>query len=140
MHILIVEDDRNLAQVWAEALGRDGHSVSRCHDSDTCLGLLRFEHFDVIVLDLVLGEADMLGVADLIGLVHRGTDIVVVTGSDGFLHGELLRSSGAVRAEFRKPVPVSDLRAFIEHLGRRRGGASGGESGGAASDGGPAAR
>jgi two-component system phosphate regulon response regulator OmpR len=61
-NILLVEDDRRLAEMVSEYLGEAGFSVSVAGDGRTGLARLAAEAFDALVLDLMLPDLDGLEV------------------------------------------------------------------------------
>ena len=61
-NILLVEDDRRLAEMVSEYLGEAGFSVSVAGDGRTGLARLAAEPYDALVLDLMLPDMDGLEV------------------------------------------------------------------------------
>jgi len=60
--ILLIEDDRRLAEMISEYLGEAGFSVSAAGDGRTGLSRLQAEPYDALVLDLMLPDMDGLEV------------------------------------------------------------------------------
>ena len=60
--VLVVEDDRRLAEMVSEYLGEAGFSVSVAGDGRTGLARLAAEPYDALVLDLMLPDVDGLEV------------------------------------------------------------------------------
>ena len=81
--ILLVEDDDDLRQMFADALRFAGFNVRQAPDGLHALRILETESPDLIVLDLVLPGVDGLSVRDeiLAHLETRHIPIVIVTGS-----------------------------------------------------------
>jgi two-component system phosphate regulon response regulator OmpR len=61
-HILLIEDDRRLAEMVSEYLGEAGFRVSIAGDGRTGLSRLGSESYDALVLDLMLPDMDGLEV------------------------------------------------------------------------------
>lgn len=61
-HILLIEDDRRLAEMVSEYLGEAGFRVSVAGDGRTGLSRLGSEPYDALVLDLTLPDMDGLEV------------------------------------------------------------------------------
>ena len=63
MHILIIEDEKQLCQSIAEGLRMDGYEADTCFDGDEGLELCLVENYDLILLDLNLpGVAPVSGI------------------------------------------------------------------------------
>ena len=81
--LLMIEDDRRLAGMVSEYLGRSGFSVARAEDAEQGLAALRRESFDLVLLDLMLPDADGLDLCRRIRSeagVAPAIPIVMVTG------------------------------------------------------------
>ena len=52
MRILLVEDDRDVAEYIRRELEEEGHAVSVCHDGGAGLRAAERVAFDIIVLDI----------------------------------------------------------------------------------------
>ena len=119
MNTLLVEDDLSLRQVLAATLEAAGHSVVCCGDIDSAERALLCSKFDILILDLFLGDANSLGLASLAGYTAPEADILVLTGSDLFPRGEIYRQCPNVSWILRKPVSMHDLTSVISHVARR---------------------
>ena len=58
MHILVVEDEKNLCDTIVRSLKRLAYSVDYCYDGKTATEMLAVENFDIVVLDLNLPDTD----------------------------------------------------------------------------------
>ncbi len=78
--ILVIDDEREVAEVLNDQLARDGHGVVVCSDAQT--GLARFERepFDLVITDLGMPGVSGWEVARLVKLWRPGTPVVMVTG------------------------------------------------------------
>ncbi len=76
MRILLVEDNRVLAQGIKAALLREGHAVDHAATSAAAEHILAAEPFDVMILDLGLPDED--GLALLRRLRQRGNTVAVL--------------------------------------------------------------
>jgi two-component system, OmpR family, response regulator QseB len=82
MRILLVEDDRMIAQGLQTALLQDGYAVDAMGDGNSAAAALRSSRFDLVLLDLGLPERDGLEV--LRELRRRGdaTPVIILTARD----------------------------------------------------------
>jgi DNA-binding response OmpR family regulator len=63
MRILLVEDDREVAEYVRRQLEEEGTSVTVCHDGTAGLRAAELHAFDIIVMDVMLPFMDGLQVA-----------------------------------------------------------------------------
>ncbi|UNK48022.1 response regulator transcription factor [Lysobacter sp. S4-A87] len=82
MRILLVEDNACLANAIVLKLRRDGHALDWQADGFSASRVLRYQRFDLVVLDI--GLPRMSGLELLAGLRKRGdtTPVLVVTARD----------------------------------------------------------
>lgn len=120
MRLLILEDDRCLAQVFAESLEEAGHSVRAAHDNETAVGLLEREAFDLLIFDLLIGDETSIPVLDFANYAAPGAEVILVTGSGLFPRGELHYSVSGISHRLQKPVKLSDLLFLVDHFERTR--------------------
>ena len=66
--VLVACKDAACATTLTEFMAPDGYDLERCHDAQGVLRLVSRRHFDVIVLDLALGEE---GGVDLLSFARR---------------------------------------------------------------------
>ena len=118
MRILLVEDDRQLAQGLRKAFRRQGHATDWIADGAVADGLLRTERFDLIVLDLGLPGLDGLEV--LRRLRGRGvqTPVLVLT-ARGELNERVTGLDTGADDYLGKPFELSELEARARALLRR---------------------
>lgn len=79
MRILVIEDDDDLADALVRRLRRVGHAVDWQSDGLIASGVLEYEHFDLIVLDV--GLPRLSGLDILMRLRERGdkTPVLMLT-------------------------------------------------------------
>ena len=82
MRILVVEDDRELAEYVRRTLEEEGNSVSTCFDGRAGLRAAQASPFDAIVLDVMLPSLDGLEVTRRLRAGAIRTPILLLTGRD----------------------------------------------------------
>ena len=82
MRILLVEDDRDVADYIRRDLEEEGHAVSVCHDGAAGLRAAELAAFDIIVLDVMLPVMDGLEVTRRLRRGHVRTPILLLTARD----------------------------------------------------------
>lgn len=118
MHILVVEDDKRVADHVARGLRESGHMVEIVDDGRT--GLLRAvaEQFDLIVLDRMLPEMDGLKLLAVLRGTGDATPVMILSALGDV--DERIRGLKAGGDDYLpKPFALSELVARVEVLGRR---------------------
>ena len=64
--ILVVDDDREIVRLLRAYLEQSGYEVLAAHDGEAALHMLRREHPDLVLLDLMLPERDGLEVTRVV--------------------------------------------------------------------------
>jgi DNA-binding response OmpR family regulator len=82
MHVLIVEDERKMAELLKRGLEEENHSVTVAHDGRTALDMVQDLDYDAIVLDLMLPGIDGFEVARRLRKSGNRTPILVLTARD----------------------------------------------------------
>ena len=115
--ILVVDDERELAEVLAEALGRDGHTVEIASNGADALRQLERHGYDLVVSDTKMPVMD--GMELYRELARRfpalGKRIIFITGD--VLDAEkrrFLESSGA--PFLAKPFDPAEVRRLVRRL------------------------
>jgi DNA-binding response OmpR family regulator len=82
MHVLVVEDEKEMAELLKTGLEEENHSVSVALDGRDALELAQSLEFDVIVLDLMLPVIDGFEVARRLRTSGNQTPILVLSARD----------------------------------------------------------
>ena len=82
MHVLIVEDEKKMAELLKRGLEEENHSVSLAHDGRDALEMVEALDYDAIVLDLMLPGIDGFEVARRLRKSGNTTPILVLTARD----------------------------------------------------------
>ena len=82
MRILLVEDDREVAEYIRRQLEEEGSSVAVCHDGTAGLRAAELYAFDIIVLDVMLPFIDGLEVTRRLRRLNIQTPILLLTARD----------------------------------------------------------
>jgi DNA-binding response OmpR family regulator len=82
MRVLLVEDDRMIAQGLQTALRQDGYTVDWMADGKSAGAALQSSQFDLVLLDLGLPERDGLTVLRELRRHGNATPVIILTARD----------------------------------------------------------
>ena len=82
MRILLVDDDRDVAEYVRRDLEDEGYSVTVCHDGAAGLRAAQLSAFDIIVLDVMMPFMDGLEVTRRLRREHVLTPVLLLTARD----------------------------------------------------------
>ena len=121
MEILIVEDEREIAEIIQECLSAEGFSCSVCHDGHSALKLFARQQPDLVILDLRLPGIDGLEVCTQIRQkpVAKEPYILMLT-SRGEEIDRIIGLSTGADDYYVKPFSPRELVARVRALLRRR--------------------
>ncbi len=118
MNVLVIEDDRRIANVLQQGLTEDGHSVFVSYRGDEGADLIVSEHFDVVLLDLMLPGMDGLSILKNVRASKCRVPILVLTARDAF--PDVVRGLDLGADDYlTKPFQLSVLLARIRAVSRR---------------------
>jgi two-component system response regulator HydG len=119
LRILVIDDDKQLAETIAESLERRGHSCTVATNGKTGVARLEQEPFDVVLTDLRMADLDGLAVVEKCRKIQPDAEIFVITG-----YAEVKTAVEALKLGashyLQKPIDLTELRAVVdksaEHL------------------------
>ncbi|MCQ8768952.1 response regulator transcription factor [Streptomyces sp. KLMMK] len=116
MRILVVEDDRRLAELLRRGLVAEGFAVEVAHDGHTGLHLAAEDAYDVIVLDVMLPGLNGYRVCARLREAGVWTPVLMLTAKDGEYDEAEGLDTGAddyVTKPFSYVALVARLRALV---------------------------
>lgn len=121
MRVLLVEDDRMIAQGLQTALRQDGYAVDTMRDGRSAAEALRTSRFDLVLLDLGLPERD--GIEVLRELRGRGdsTPVIIVTARDD-VRNRIEGLDAGADDYIIKPFDLDEVSARMRSVLRRAAG------------------
>ena len=119
MYILLVEDERRLAQVVRKVLEEEGHTVDVAHDGEDGRAMALDGSHDVIVLDILLPGVDGIEVCRTLRAGRVDTPVLLLTALDAV--EDRVRGLDAGADDYLpKPFAFQELLARLRALNRRR--------------------
>ena len=120
MRILLIEDDRRLAELLVRRLRDEGHDAETCADGVEGMALAASGRFELIVADVMLPGMD--GVALTAALRERGSDVPVLMLTARDTVEDRVRGLRAGADDYLiKPFAFAELLARVDALARRAG-------------------
>ena len=119
MQVLIVEQNADLAGVWAGFLARQGAACTLASSEAEACDALRQQPFDALVLDMELRLGTALAVADFAMYRNPEMPIIAVTARDFFSDAAILELVPNARGVLTTPLHLEDMAALVEHYGGR---------------------
>ncbi|MEU8103951.1 response regulator transcription factor [Nonomuraea muscovyensis] len=123
MRVLLVEDERRLAELVKGGLAGEGFAVDVAHDGRDGLWMATENSYDVIVLDVMLPRMNGYTVCARLRESGNWTPIMMLTAKDG-IHDEAEALDTSADDYLTKPfsyvVLLARLRALIRRGGRER--------------------
>jgi two-component system OmpR family response regulator len=123
VRVLVVEDEKRLADGLRRGLEREGFAIDVAHNGDDGLWLAKENEYDAVVLDIMLPGRNGYQVCAALREAEIWTPILMLTAKEGDLdHAEAL-DTGAddfLTKPFSFVVLVAHLRALVRRGGGQR--------------------
>ena len=117
--ILLIEDNRGIAEMVGEFLERRGYGLDYASDGPTGLRLATQNSYDVVILDLMLPGMDGLDVCRrLRNEAKKSTPVLMLTARDT-LDDKLIGLDAGADDYLVKPFEIRELEARVRALIRR---------------------
>jgi DNA-binding response OmpR family regulator len=118
MQILVVEDERRMAQLLEQTLHEEGHQVVLARDGREGFEIARCSPFDVIVLDVMLPGMDGLAVARKLRERGNQTPVLMLTARDA--PADIVNGLNSGADDYlTKPFSLDILLARLRAVSRR---------------------
>lgn len=118
VRVLIVEDDRSMAELLQKGLEEENHVVSVAHNGVDGLEMTESYQFDVLVLDWMLPRMDGLELARRVRKSGRPTPILMLTARDAV--PDIVKGLDAGADDYlTKPFSFAEFLARLRALARR---------------------
>ena len=116
--ILVVEDDKELCQLFCRVLTREGYLVFSASDGEEALKILDREYIDLIISDIMMPNMDGYELTKAVREAENNIPILLITAKDSF---DDMRKGFALGTDdyMVKPVNVNELLLRVNALLRR---------------------
>lgn len=120
MKILIVEDEKRLAQALSQIMKEAKYQTNIAYDGADCLELALYGSYDVIVLDVMLPKKDGFSIVKELRASKINTPVIMLTAKDEV--GDKITGIDKGADDYMtKPFVPEELLARIRALSRRQG-------------------
>ena len=113
--ILLVEDEENLHEALKLNLELENYEVTGTYDGASALKLVHQEHFDMIILDVMLPEIDGITVCETIRLNNQDIPILILSAKNSSADRVLGLKKGA-DDYLTKPFNLEELLLRVNKL------------------------
>jgi len=121
MRILVVEDERPIAEFVQRGLEADGYSVACAHDGEEGLALARTGDYSLVVLDVLLPKLSGLDVLKEIRATDEAIPVILLTAlaeTDDVVTGLDLGASDYLTKPFAFAELLARIRAHLRQPGQ----------------------
>jgi len=122
MRVLMIEDDRKLADLLAGRLRKEGFEVQACYDGMAGLALASSGNFDAAVVDVMLPGLDGMSLTRELRARGSRLPVLLLTARDT-VEDRVSGLRGGADDYLVKPFAFAELLARIEAITRRAGSA-----------------
>ncbi|MDD6056700.1 MAG: response regulator transcription factor [Clostridiales bacterium] len=119
MHILVVEDERELCGTIAEGLRIDGFEVDTCYDGEEAWEMIWSESYDLIILDLNLPGMDGMEILHKVREENLEVNILILS-ARGQIKDRVEGLDAGANDYLCKPFAFEELSSRVRCLTRRR--------------------
>jgi CheY-like chemotaxis protein len=116
--VLIMDDERDLREIWAEALTEAGHQVRTAPDAIEGMKLIGLHEFDIVLLDFNMPRLSGLEMLKRLRRVETDLPIVVITGIADPTVNRAVKEAGATGV-YGKPISLKELTGIVSQFARQ---------------------
>jgi two-component system response regulator HydG len=118
LQVLVIDDDKHLAETIAESLERRGHACTVATSGKAGAAKVEHEAFDVVLTDLRMADLDGLAVVEKVRKHLPDAEVFVITGYADVKTAVEAMKLGASHY-LQKPIDLAELRAVVDKSAER---------------------
>lgn len=119
MHVLIIEDDKDVATYIAKGLTESGYVADTAHTGTKGLTMAQANQYDILIVDRMLPELDGLSVIEQLRAEGMSTPVLILSAL-GEVDDRVEGLAAGGDDYLVKPYAFSELLARVQALTRRR--------------------
>jgi DNA-binding response OmpR family regulator len=116
--VLVADDDASIRGLIHTVLRREMFEVVEASNGDEAMELLRRDHYDAVVLDLMMGPGSGLDVLNAIRDERSGEQFIIVVSATSQASIDKLNDAH-IFAKLRKPFDIKELVAAVRQCALR---------------------
>lgn len=110
--VLIADDDHSLRSVLCSALNKAGYDTVKAQNGKEAIDCVEKDEFDVILLDIFLGDTDGLDLIESIQELNPTASIIIITGH-GTTQTAIEASKRQAYSYLTKPIDLKNLLDLV---------------------------
>lgn len=119
MKILVIEDERQLAESIASHLGKEGFVVESAYTYDAAIEKVNLYTYDCVVVDINLPDGTGFDIVELLKRIKAKSGIIIISARNAL--EDRIRSLEIGSDDYlTKPFHLSELNARVKAILRRR--------------------
>ena len=118
-NILIVEDDKKVAEIFADVLRTRGHFVTVTNKAATCINECQSCSYDIIFMDFHLDDMNGVDTVDLLKTICMVKSLIFAFTGDDSKEALMLFESIGMDGAIIKPLDIDLINKFMNSLETR---------------------
>lgn len=115
LKILVVDDEKVVAEVLGKLMEVDGHKVTVTLEAEKALEIYQKEKFDIVFTDISMPGMNGIDLTQKVLEIDKDAKIVAVTGHVGTQEIEKIMDNGA-KSFLKKPFSKKDIDCKIKEV------------------------
>jgi len=115
--VIVIEDDRDISELIAYNLKKEGFSVEQLYDGLIASEKLRVEHFDIVILDIMLPGIDGFDICkEFNDNASYFKTFFIIVSAKGNIQDKLYANILGADFYFTKPFNVAELISTVKEI------------------------
>ncbi len=115
LKILVVDDEKDVAEILGKLIEVDGHNVTVTYNGQKALETFQKGKFDLVFADISMPGMGGIHLTEKLVKIDKNAKVVVITGHVGSLEVDMALQAGA-RKFLKKPFTKKDIDQTIEEI------------------------
>ncbi len=111
--LLIVEDEDNLRELYAEELEEEGYEISRAENGKAAIDLVKKESFDLVIMDIRMPEMDGIEALGKVISLNKKIPVIIYTAYSNYKSNFMTWTADAY---LTKSSNLDELKEKIKEL------------------------